>query len=316
MIDPAFSLASWNVRSLRGARGGPRVRRVLKYSAAHDPDVLALHEVLGRDVFDDLFELLPGHHFQITEGRNAMEIVVGVRAGLTSFLTQKLEFKADRPHLRPGALVTVRAGGADYTVLFLHTKSGDDPEGFGLRDAMFERVMSLQRRLDAAAAARAPGARANLLVVGDLNTMGLRYAHAPRLLPETELRHLADRARHGGLRFAAPTHPSTWWNGRSRPGPAPLDHVLAADHLALRAPGAPAAEVRVQGWPELASPAERREWIARYSDHALLLCEVLPVAAGTSRPRPEGAGQEGAGQERAPARPPAPGAPAAEAPGR
>jgi len=189
MIDPAFSLASWNLRSLRGARRGPRVRRVLEYLAAHDPDVLALHEVLGRDDFDDLFELLPGH--------------------------------------------------------------------------------------------------------------------APRLLPETELRHLADRARHGGLRFAAPSHPSTWWNGRSRPGPAPLDHVLAADHLAIRAPGAPAAEVRVRGWPEFASPAERREWIARSSDHALLLCEVLPVASGASRPRPdpEGAGQEGPGRR---GRPPGP----------
>jgi len=30
MTDPAFSLASWNVRSLRGTRGGPRVRRVLE----------------------------------------------------------------------------------------------------------------------------------------------------------------------------------------------------------------------------------------------------------------------------------------------
>ena len=106
-MPKAFSVASWNVEHFKNAPR--RVGDVIGLLASLDPDVFALYEVEGKDVFAELVAQMPGYQFHITEGPQVQEILVGVRSGLTAFFTQKIEFKAGASAMRPGALLTVKA---------------------------------------------------------------------------------------------------------------------------------------------------------------------------------------------------------------
>ena len=63
---------------------------------------------------------------------------------------------------------------------------------------------------------------------------------------------------------------ATFWNGPgSSDPPADIDHVVAASRIHVaKLPNGDSVEVK--GWPELATDAEKKAWIRRYSDHALL----------------------------------------------
>ena len=63
----------------------------------------------------ELMKLLPDHSFFITEDQSQQEILVGVNRKFPAFLTQRLEFKSQVPRLRPGALVSIMAGGKPAT---------------------------------------------------------------------------------------------------------------------------------------------------------------------------------------------------------
>ena len=106
-----FSFASCNVEQFHGRRD--RVDRVVGLLAEHDPDVVAIFEVKGRDVFAALMSRMPGHSFTITESTSPMEIVVGVRRTIQAFVTQRDELQSNVPTLRPGALATLRHGEDD-----------------------------------------------------------------------------------------------------------------------------------------------------------------------------------------------------------
>jgi hypothetical protein len=269
----AFSLLSWNVEHFKDDPA--RVPRVVGLLQAQRPDVFALYEVEGKAVFGALTQRMPGYTFHITEGQAVQEILVGVRNSLTAFFTQRLEFRSGVSSLRPGALLTLTAGGVHYPVLFLHTKSGSDPRGLGLRDDMLVRACSFRRALDKAPAGNG---RANYLFVGDLNTMGMKYRHLPKrnIQPGDELAKLEAEARRFGMRVLAKDAAHTWSNGSgSRTPPSNLDHVVAADHLGFRSFAG--ADVSVRGWPKEPTPAAQDSWIERFSDHALLYLEVQRV---------------------------------------
>ncbi|MFQ5775000.1 MAG: endonuclease/exonuclease/phosphatase family protein [Kiloniellaceae bacterium] len=267
----AFSLASWNVEHFRGKPD--RVVDVVRFlrDNAKKPDVFAIHEVTGKAVFDAMVAEMPGYQFHITEGRQTQEILVGVKAGLTAFFSQRTEFKSGSSFLRPGAFLTLRLDGQNHSILFLHTKSLPTPKGFGLRDDMLDRAFRLKRKLDKIAGGRG---KANFLFLGDLNTMGLAYPFDQDIPAEVELRRLDGRASRNRMRRLGKSAPHTYWNG---PGsaipPGDLDHVVAAKHLrfkTFRGTG----EVDVRGWPELDTDQEKARWIDRFSDHALLYLEI------------------------------------------
>ena len=87
-----------------------------------------------------------------------------MRRTIPAFVTQRDELQSKVPTLRPGALATLRHGGEDYSFLFLHPKSFDQPRDWGLRDDMFAHTASLKRKLDKAAGV---DRRANFIVMGD-----------------------------------------------------------------------------------------------------------------------------------------------------
>jgi len=269
----AFSLVSWNVEHFKDDPS--RVTRVVDFLTAPEggnrPDVFGLYEVEGKQVYDALVGKMPGYSFHITEGPQTQEILVGVRSNLTAFFTQKLEFKSGNKSLRPGALLSLHLDNEDYSILFLHTKSGASPLGLGLRDDMFERSLKFRRTIEKAAQTAQWSSR--YLFLGDLNTMGMPYPFNRSIDAETELRKLDGRASRVHMRRLTKSSPATWSNGSaSSIPPSDLDHVVASDSLDFRQFNG--ADVQVRGWASQSTPAQQDNWIKRYSDHSLLYMEV------------------------------------------
>jgi endonuclease/exonuclease/phosphatase family metal-dependent hydrolase len=269
----AFSLASWNVEHFKNAP--TRVTDVVSVIADLRPDVFALYEVEGKEVFPELVRLMPGYQFHITEGPQVQEILIGVRAGFSAFFTQKIEFRSGASAMRPGALLTVTIADQSYPILFLHLSSGPDPRGWGLRDDMLERALEFRRTLQKSAAD--PSKPVNYIFLGDLNTMGMEYFFkAHNILADVELKKIEAIAKKRQMRTLTKSHPHTWSNGStSRLKPSNLDHVVAADHLKFKK--FKGADVSVMGWPEQPTPAEQDAWIKRFSDHGILYFEVQRV---------------------------------------
>ncbi len=269
----AFSVASWNVEHLRN--DPDRSERVIGFLEEQRPDVFAIYEVEGKEVFPDLVSKMPKHTFAITEGEQVQEILVGVAPRLTAFFTQRTEFKGGDSFLRPGSLLTITLDGVHYPLLFLHAKSGNDPRGLGVRDDIIKRAFEFKGVLDKAVGANG---EANYIFLGDLNTMGMKYEFvSARSIPaDDEIAKLEKTAQRHHMRLLTKDEPATWSNGsRSSLKPANLDHVITADHLQFRKFGG--TEVSVSGWPKLKKVAGQDKWIENFSDHALLFFEVQRV---------------------------------------
>ncbi len=268
----AFSLVSWNVEHFKGKP--ERVVRVVELLSEQNPDVFALLEVEGKTVFNDLVEQMPDYQFHITEGRQVQEALVGVKKKFTAFFTQKVAFKSGNPSLRPGALLTLVIDNERYSLLFLHTKSGSNPLGLGVRDDQFKRAFKLKRKvLDKVAGGKG---KAHFLFIGDLNTMGMKYPYQKSIDNDVELRKLEKDAKKARMRRLSKTYDTTWWNGsKSRYKPADLDHVVASDHLQFKS--YQGSDIHVLGWPEQKTESKQDKWIQHYSDHALLYLEVQKV---------------------------------------
>ena len=142
----AFSIASWNIEHFKG--DPTRTNRVMGYLKQQNPDVMGIYEVEGAAVFSEVTSQFPGYTFQITEGRQSQEILVGFKSNLSVFITQKLEFKAGTTHMRPGQLATITVDHVPYSILFLHLASSSEPRAFGLRDEMALRAIKFRKKLN------------------------------------------------------------------------------------------------------------------------------------------------------------------------
>jgi endonuclease/exonuclease/phosphatase family metal-dependent hydrolase len=271
-----FSVASWNVEHFKDDPA--RVARVVDFLKAQKPDVFGLYEVEGATIFDALVSKMPDYTFQITEGAQTQEILVGVKRTLTAFITQKTEFRSGTTHMRPGQLVAITKGGKNYGLLFLHLSSGTDPRGMGLRDDMIERALEFRKVLDKA---EGSAGKARYVFLGDLNTMGMKYPFDRSIEARIELQKwdkFAARASIAMTRLAK-THDATWFNGStSTLPPSNIDHVFASANLKFKRFARPSdgldAHVAVRGWVDQGSDAKKDEWIAQYSDHSLLYFEI------------------------------------------
>lgn len=270
----ALRILSWNVEHFTGHGTGARADRVERVAALiedEDPDIFALMEVKGTAVFAEFTQRFPGYSFSITEGTQVQEILIGVRGSLSAFFTQRNEFKRSNPHLRPAALLTVTvAGGEQVSLLFSHLKSLPSPEGFGLRDAMFEKVRSLKKAIDGAT-----NDEGKFVLLGDLNTMGLNMTFSDADLSGAEEIARVDKIlSFRDLNRQQKTHPHTFNNGSgSSYPPADLDHVYASSNLEFKDQGQ-GATVRVGGWAEA---QDVDAWIDAFSDHAPLIFEIENV---------------------------------------
>ena len=288
-MGKVFSVASWNVEHFKRDTdpAKKRVRRVARFVAGDDggpsaiPDIFALYEVVGKDVYQDFMSEFPNHRFHMTEGKQTQEIFIGVHRKFQTFTTQRLEFKTQKEHLRPGLLLAVRAGAVDYALLFLHIKSGANTEDFGLRDAALIHAFNLKKALDDSM----PDGKANFIFMGDLNTMGIDdpvpYSKKMDLSSEDEIIRIASWANRRNMVLLSKektiignsAKEVTWYNGSSGYVPTNLDHVVASEHLQIRSQGNGPFKISILGWPKL-NQSDWNSWFDQYSDHALLYFEV------------------------------------------
>ncbi|MBB3980379.1 endonuclease/exonuclease/phosphatase family metal-dependent hydrolase [Sphingobium fontiphilum] len=278
-----LSVLSWNVEHFGASARGKsfeteRIGRVVDLLAQYDPDIFGLFEVEGKDIFETLVTRMPGYTFQITEGPQTQEILVGIRRNITAFVTQKVEYRSGTTHMRPGQLVTARVGGHDYAILFLHVASGVDPRGMGLRDDMVQRAFDFRKVLDKSAGGRG---QARYIILGDLNSMGLEYPFDHGIPHEIELKKWDKEAARAAVQMVrqVKSWPYSWSNGsRSRIPDSSLDHVYVSQQLTLKhVPGADGgdATVHVGGWAQAPDDAAKDQWIADYSDHCPLYFELV-----------------------------------------
>jgi endonuclease/exonuclease/phosphatase family metal-dependent hydrolase len=273
-----FSVLSWNVEHFKDDPTPTRVKKVVDFMKLQNPDVFGIFEVEGKTIFDALVSRMPDFTFQITEGEQTQEILVGVRKTLTAFITQKTEFRSGTTHMRPGQLVTIVKGGVNYAILFLHLASGPDPRGMGLRDDMIERAFDFRKTLDKAEGGEG---KAHYIFLGDLNTMGLEYPFNKDIDAVTELKKADKHGQRAKIQMArlVKTHDVTWSNGTtSSLPPSNLDHVYASSNLQFSTFVRPSdqlpANVSVRGWVDLDTAAKKDKFIKELSDHSLLFFEV------------------------------------------
>jgi endonuclease/exonuclease/phosphatase family metal-dependent hydrolase len=272
-MSKILSFASWNVEHFNG--DSSRVDRVVDLLKEVNPDLFAIYEVKGKTVFSQLMNKMSTHSFFITEktDESNMEILVGYRKTISTFITQRDEFKSKVPTLRPGTLATVNKGGENYAFLFLHLKSFPDPRSWGLRDDMYKHVASLKKTLD-----KLPDSdpTAKFVVLGDFNTMGLNAPFNPisDINADQEIEFLENRFKRAKLRILKKTHPLSWWNGKDNYAPgSKLDHVFADKNLKFKKFDNN-SEIKVIGWPEKDTKTKKLNWINKFSDHALLYGEI------------------------------------------
>ena len=273
----AFSVCSWNVEHFGSRRPGEtkeqvgrRIDDVFEFLARPgiQSDVFAIYEVNGAQVFGKVTEAFPDYSWQITEGSGTQQILVGFR--VPAFVTQRVEFtRGFTGPLRPGVLVTVSHHGQVYPMLFLHLKAADAAIDFGVRAYQHDKARSLRKALDAAS----PAGRANFILAGDLNNVGMNLSFSGRdITIDEEIERLKSmyESRFDHLVLLEKTAAATFWNGPgSSDPPADIDHVVAASRIHFATLSGSKA-VEVKGWPELASDADKESWIDRFSDHALL----------------------------------------------
>jgi hypothetical protein len=271
---------SWNIEHFKKTRDDQtqqRIDRITTKIREEDPDVFAIYEVEGKDIYETLVSTFPGYSFHITEGPQVQEILVGVRGSITAFFTQKVAFKSGVSVLRPGALLTLRINEVNYPILFLHLKSKNDPRSFGLRDDMISKAIKFKKTLTQ------DNIPPNYLFIGDLNTMGMNYSFDRGIDVDNELKKSDNYAsRYYKMRRLETTYLNTWSNGSGSSIPdSALDHCYAAEHLNFlqfsnkdNRPGTSPVDVR--GWADEQSPASRDDWIEKYSDHCYLYLEVHP----------------------------------------
>ncbi len=266
-----FSVASWNVEHFDD--DPTRVGRVIDFLKSQNPDVFGLYEVEGKFVYTALVEKMPEYTFQITEGEESQEILIGIKKTTTAFITQKLTFKSGTTHMRPGQLVAIRKDDKNYALLFLHLASGNNPRGMGLRDDMLERAMEFRKTLDRSAGG---AGQANYIFLGDLNTMGLEYPFKHNIASDVELAKWDKYAKKAAISMQrlVKSHPNSWSNGSTSSIPASnLDHVFASTNLNFKT-FANQSQVDVRGWVDQPTVAAQDRWIKDFSDHSLLYFEV------------------------------------------
>ena len=261
----AFSVASWNVEHFGATNKGqdkPKkpIGPIFDFLASQNADIVAVYEVVGKIVFDEVVKKMPNYQFHITEGPQTQEILVGVKKKFTSFFTQKTGFKSGAAMLRPGALLTLVINGENYPLLFLHLKSLSVPKGFGLRDDMTERTIKFRKTLNKVDAAAGGTGQSNFIFLGDLNTMGMNLTYSKKdITGKEEIERLQKRLAHKKVKMNIldKSKAATFWPGtNSKYKPSNLDHVVAADHLNFKKFGA--FNVDVRGWVDEPTDSKKR----------------------------------------------------------
>jgi len=166
-------------------------------------------------------------------------------------------------------------------LLYLHTDSGTSKKDYDNRWTAFKRVWKLEEALKRSSSTGQP----NLIVLGDLNTMG----RGSTVTGAQEIAQLERKARQNGMYMLTKDASDTWhqWGKGPRGNRrklkvselatamrSNLDHVIASKGLDFVARGQEGqSAIHVEGWEQL-SGSERVDFVWSLSDHSALIGEV------------------------------------------
>lgn len=273
----SIKFLSWNVRHFKGDEA--RASDVVSLISDMEPDVFALLEFKAKSVMRSLmFDSFPEYDFAITDSRQGTEIIAGYKRGRfrQTIWTQKREFLAGNEFLRPGGLLTVNDEGQLLNFLFLHTDSGTGRADYDNRQEMFKKIWKLDNRLRTISTS----GKANLIALGDFNTMG----RGTSLTGEDEIEELAIDAGNNGMRLLSKDSNETWhqWGKGPRGNRrklkvseldnsmrSDLDHIIISDGVEIELAGQNSEEAAVYGWNQLTGQ-ERVDFLWETSDHAAI----------------------------------------------
>lgn len=279
-MHPKFSFLSWNVRQYNGSP--QRLEEADKLITRLDPDVFGLIEFRAKKKVRELMlDRFPEYNFAVTDSKNGLEMTVGYKQDVFDQViwTQRRDFLAS-PGLRPGALISVNYDGEYYNLLFLHNDAGTDKSAYEHRKAMFKKIWKLRMSLEEAN----PVNRANLIVLGDLNTMG----KGSTITGRREVNKLASDAAINRMYMLRKDAAETWheWGKGPRGNRrklkvselagakrSNLDHVLASEELDFVSQDAQDNQIKVKGWQQL-DGTDRVNYLWSLSDHSALYGEV------------------------------------------
>lgn len=286
MIAMSTRIVSWNVKEFgkqretnTPAKIRTRVRKIAQLVRDQAPDIIGILEVESFDILSFMQDEFPNFDFGVTDGpKNNKEILVGWRRGEfdQAVFTQKRQFDLYNPYLRPGALLSISRNSSWLNVLFLHTDSGTEAKDFGNRYEMVDKIWKLRKALDK----KTPNKPENLIVLGDLNTMGLHFPYRRKshylVDGPKEIDALVQYAVKNGMKVLEKSHNETWASS-SKNMTSDLDHAIASEHLtfdaiANNAVGDPVA-VSVIGWVDKTS-AQRTKFVEEMSDHCAICLSV------------------------------------------
>lgn len=278
-----FSFLSWNVRQYKGSKA--RLEDADELITSLNPDIFGLIEFRAKKQMRKLmFDMFPEYDFAVTDSKLGLEITAGWKRGKFKQViwTQKRDFRNQNPNMRPGSLLSVNLNNQIYNLLFLHTDSGTDAAAYKTRGQMFKKIWKLRNALEKASSSR----RANLIALGDLNTMG----KGRTISGEAEIKKLAKSAKSQKMELLPKNQSYTWhqW-GKGPRGPrrrklktseladakkSDLDHVLASKELRFKKFNRKGDKIDVQGWNQL-SGMQRVNFLWDLSDHSAIYGEVL-----------------------------------------
>ena len=280
------TVTAWNVqeigkKTLSAAALRQRVKGVAEHIRSTDPHIFGILEVEKIDVLELIEGEFPDFDFGFTEGRDSnnkpnKEILVGWKRGVLDQVTfsQKRQFNLNNPFLRPGALLSFRKADNWYNVLFLHTDSGTEARDFGNRYEMFDKVWNLRKALDKKVGGNK---RERLVVVGDLNTMGLQFPTRRKadlvVSGPGEIEALEKFAEKQMMTRLQKSHDVTW-KKFGKNWTSDLDHVIASDIADFKTLGNRSSDgepftVQVSGWVDNTA-VKREKFIEKLSDHSSL----------------------------------------------
>jgi len=268
-MQSKLSVLWWKVHHLKNAS---QAARIVSHIKERNPDIFALGGVVGEAAYRLIAKEFPEHNFYMTFGKQAQEMLVGVKRTMQAFFSQRTEFQSGNEFLRPAALLTISLGELPLNLLFVHVKSFSDPLSLGYRDNFIKRLGRLKATLD-----NLSGGSSRFVVCGDFNLRGMFYLERSYIKPEDEFHHIQNELGDIGILFAEPSSLSTWSSkeGRSQ---ATLDYVAATDSTNFANLGNDQGQIqlRLGGWPEYPRGTfERNEFIEAVSDHASVYFEII-----------------------------------------
>jgi len=262
----------WNVKDWGNDEGSgngqnsvrdiTRANRIRDIILAKNADIVTFAEVCDPDIQTLMQRVMPGWFSHITVD-DATKNLLTISKVPVAISQTELEVPGWN-NMRQSPIISLGQAGQDFTIIPVHTKAGSKATNAKTRHAHMQKLSNMAHIFNERSIP--------LLVIGDINTMGVRGTQTGEQEYSKLKKSLAKR-----LREVEKNKPVTWRGvgADSRFSPANLDHAFATQAaLSMLKRFNSSAKVHVGGWPELEDNEAQEQWVRDHSDHAYLMVDI------------------------------------------